>query len=64
MPKTDWVFGMIPHQHIFSQWEDLMEYLYHVHSDDIVDDMRRWIFFDFSKLVPKISIEESECLET
>lgn len=56
----DWIFGMIPHQHIFGTWKELKGYLHHIHSDNIVDDMRRWIFFDYSQLVPKISIEESE----
>jgi len=55
-----WVWGMIPHEHIFGEWTDLIRYLHHVHSDENVDDMERWIFFDYSKLMPKVSIEGSE----
>ena len=57
---ADWIFGMIPHQHVFGTWKDLKEYLHHIHSDENVDEMRRWMFFDYSILVPKISVEESE----
>lgn len=45
-----WLFGMIPHQHIFSSWEDLLEYLRHVHEDEKVEHFKRWWFFDYSKL--------------
>jgi hypothetical protein len=44
-----WYFGMIPHQHIFGSWDDVMNYLREVdegkHSDD-----RRWRFvYNFPK---------------
>jgi nucleoside 2-deoxyribosyltransferase len=55
-----WVFGMLPHEHLFGNWIDLKDYLIRIHSAEQIDDMKRWIFFDYSKLVPKISIEESE----
>jgi hypothetical protein len=55
-----WVWGMLPHQHIFGTWYDLKKYVCHIHSDKDVDDMRRWVFFDYSRLMPKISIKDSE----
>ena len=60
---ADWVFGMISHEHVFGEWGNLIDYLHHVHSDaEGVYDFGRWIFFDYSQLVPKISIEKSEHL--
>jgi len=55
----DWMFAMFPHQHIFGSWSALKKYLIHIHRDNIVDDMRRWIFFDYTQFVPKVSVEES-----
>lgn len=40
----DWLFGTIPHETIFSTWEEVKDYL------DLVDNGRfndkRWMFFD------------------
>jgi len=46
----NWLFGRIPHEHIFSSWEDLEGYLDHIAYDDEVDHLRRWTFFDFNKV--------------
>jgi nucleoside 2-deoxyribosyltransferase len=53
----DWMFGMIPDEHMFSTWDEINEYLRHVNEDEVVEDMKRWIFFDYTKLVPKVSID-------
>jgi len=58
---SDWLFGMIPHEHMFNTWAGMKEYLLYVHTSEDVDDMKRWMFFDYSKLIPKVSIEESMC---
>jgi len=55
----DWVWGMLPHQHIFSTWSELKSYLVHVHTDQIVDSMKRWVFFDYSQMVPTVGVDAS-----
>ena len=41
----DWLFGTIPHQTIFSTWEEIKEYLVHINSSENIDTHRRWYFF-------------------
>jgi nucleoside 2-deoxyribosyltransferase len=41
----DWLFGTIPHQTIFSSWEDIKEYLNHINSSENIDTYKRWYFF-------------------
>ena len=41
----DWLFGTIPHQMIFSSWDDIKEYLSHINSSENIDTYRRWYFF-------------------
>ena len=42
----DWLFGTIPHQMIFSNWEDIREYLKHINSDENIDTYNRWYFLN------------------
>lgn len=42
----DWLFGTIPHQMIFSTWEELRSYLQYIHSDAEIEHYNRWRFFD------------------
>ena len=50
-PKIpNWMFGVIPHQHMFGSWSLLLEYLHHVNEDEDVDHLRRWRFFNFSAI--------------
>lgn len=42
----DWLFGTIPHQMIFSNWEDIHEYLKHINSDENIDTYNRWYFLN------------------
>lgn len=45
-----WYFGVVPHQHIFGCWNDIMEYLREVDSSKHISD-RRWRFvYDFPKV--------------
>jgi nucleoside 2-deoxyribosyltransferase len=41
----DWLFGTIPHQTIFSTWEEIKAYLLHIDSSENIDTHRRWYFF-------------------
>lgn len=42
----DWLFGKIPHQWFFSNWDDLKNYLASVNSDEIIETYNRWRFFN------------------
>jgi len=44
----DWLFGVVPHQMIFSTWLEIHSYLRHVAHDPVVEQFKRWYFFDFS----------------
>jgi hypothetical protein len=46
----NWLFFMLPHEHIFGSLEDLIDYLEHVNSADKTEHYKRWFFFDQSKL--------------
>lgn len=41
----DWLFGTIPHQMIFSAWDEIKEYLIHIDSAENIDTYKRWYFF-------------------
>lgn len=41
----DWLFGTIPHETIFSSWDEVKNYLLSIHSDDIINTHNRWYFF-------------------
>lgn len=41
----DWLFGTIPHQMIFSTWEEIKNYLLHINSSENIDTYKRWYFF-------------------
>ncbi len=40
----NWLFGMIPHKTIFGSWEELIDYVYHIAEDKVIDPMNRWVF--------------------
>lgn len=41
----DWLFGTIPHQMIFSTWDEVKEYLVHINSAENIESYKRWYFF-------------------
>lgn len=41
----DWLFGTVPHQMIFSSWDKIKEYLYHINTDCEIITYKRWSFF-------------------
>ncbi len=55
----DWLWSVVPEPHIFTSDEEIKQYLLHVHLDENISDLKRWMFFDFTKIVPRISPEES-----
>jgi len=54
-----WMFGAFPHQHIFSTWAELQAYLVHVHTATEIDTMKRWMFFDYSRMIPNVDKTQS-----
>jgi len=42
----NWMFGVIPHEMMFSNFDQLKQYLLHVNSSHKVDHMNRWRFLD------------------
>lgn len=44
----DWLFGTIPHEHMFDAWYQLHDYLRHIDGEDGVTHDKRWMFFDYS----------------
>lgn len=50
---NDWNFGVIPHEHIFSTWEELKQYIVDVDSGKDTRHFKRFFFFDYPKLLPK-----------
>jgi nucleoside 2-deoxyribosyltransferase len=41
----DWLFGTIPHQMIFSTWDEIKSYLQHINTSENIDSHKRWYFF-------------------
>lgn len=48
-----WLFGTIPHQHIFSAWKEIYDYLNLVDSSDGTPDFNRWLFFTLDSVATK-----------
>ena len=47
----NWLFGVIPHELVFSNWFQLLQYLHDIDkSGDDPDTLNRWRFFDFEKV--------------
>lgn len=42
----DWLFGTIPHQMIYSDWNDMYAYLEHINSSENISTHNRWYFFN------------------
>lgn len=46
----NWLFFMLPHEHIFGSLDDLMHYLGKLSSGEDTEHYKRWFFFDQSKM--------------
>lgn len=40
-----WLYSMVPHEHIFSTFDELMRYLHCIDGGTIIDDTGRWYFY-------------------
>ncbi len=43
----DWIFGTIPHELIFDNWENLLYYITEVGSGKNIETFNRWCFFKY-----------------
>ena len=46
----NWMFGVMPHEHMFSNWDDLLQYIDDVNTGQDIKHYNRWRFFDFDKV--------------
>jgi hypothetical protein len=46
----NWMFGVMPVEHMFSSWDELMVYLINVDTGVDTKHHKRWRFFDFTKI--------------
>ena len=46
----NWLFFMLPHEHIFGSLDDLLEYLLNLSSGRDDSHFKRWFFFDKEKM--------------
>jgi len=53
----DWLFGKVPHEHIFSTWNELYAYVIRV-AEGWDDGTRRWYFFNWMGDNPVIQKED------
>jgi nucleoside 2-deoxyribosyltransferase len=56
----DWLFGMMPHQLMFSDWMALKSYLVDVNSGKDVRTFKRWTLFDLGKKTLASMLKASE----
>lgn len=57
----DWYWGALPHQHVFSKWDDLFAYVRHVaYAPPPIDTFNRWRFLDYGLLYGKTTIPLSK----
>lgn len=42
----DWLFGTIPHQMMFSNWTEIMDYLIYINTGRDIEHLGRWCFFE------------------
>jgi hypothetical protein len=56
----DWYWGTLPHQMIFSDWNELFQYVRHVAlAPPPIDTYNRWRFLDYGTLYKKRTIQLS-----
>lgn len=42
----DWLFGTVPHQMMFSNWTEIMDYLIYINTGRDIEHLGRWCFFE------------------
>jgi len=56
----DWLFGVCNHELSFETWEQVREYIRHIHLDELKDsdNLKRWMFFNFQHIYNHNTEEE------
>jgi hypothetical protein len=60
----DWLYGRLPWQGFFNNWEDMKDYLTYIDTEETMEKVMtmggRWKFFDYEPLVRKaLGLEET-----
>lgn len=56
-----WMWGVLPHQLFFEQWDDLFSYLNDIDSGKNTEHLKRWMWFDYDKLTPQLTPPKPTC---
>ena len=46
MEAPNWLFFMLPHEHIFSSLDQMVNYLNQVNETKNTENLKRWFFFE------------------
>lgn len=46
----NWLFFMLPHEHIFNSLSEIMSYLDNINNEPDVTKLKRWFFFKYNKV--------------
>lgn len=46
----NWLWGTCRHELFFDTWEQVKNYILHIHNDKVVNDLDRFRFFDYDKV--------------
>ena len=46
----NWLFGVMPHEHMFSNWDELLSHLQNINEGIETKHYNRWRFFNFDKI--------------
>ena len=59
----NWLFGVIPHEMMFSNWEELRKYIYDVDTSENPKHYNRWRFLDMDHIycTKENTIDNSAC---
>jgi hypothetical protein len=55
----NWLLATLPHEMIFSTWEEVDQYIRHIAHDPVIKHFNRWFFFNY-ELCRKFSSDGSE----
>ncbi len=57
VPKKEmplWLFDVVPHELLFNNIDEVKEYMRHIHEDEVIDSLGRWVFFDLEEKIRQI----------
>lgn len=49
----NWLYGMLPHEYFYEQWDNLFDELTQIDSGQ--KTTKRWVHFDFSKILSRLT---------